>query len=195
MRIFAAVNPPRQTCLELTTRLDSVRGRLPIAWTAGASWHLTLSFLGAWPPDRLPALKMALQEAVSVHPAFVIQPGQVGAFPDMRRPRVLFLHLDGGEPLRQLACSVRRAVDAVWPDGPQDRKALRPHLTLARIKQKLDDQQLALLRSIDLGRWEPFRVSEVLLLSSELRREGARHTPQAVMHLAHTIHDGPRADV
>ena len=38
--------------------------------------------------------------------------------------------------LRDLARDVALAVDEVWPDGPQDRKAFRPHLTLARIQSQ-----------------------------------------------------------
>ena len=183
MRLFVAVNLPRQMRLELATRLDSVRARLPVAWTAATSWHLTLMFLDEWPQSRIAALAGALQEAVSVHRHFAVEPGGVGAFPDLRRPRVLYLHLDGGESLRRLAGDVRRAVDAVWPDGPQDHRALRPHLTLARIKRPLSGVQLQLLRSLDLGVWEPFPVVEVLLLSSEPRREGARYSRQAVAPL------------
>jgi 2'-5' RNA ligase len=75
-------------------------------------------------------------------------------------------------------------VDRVWPDGPQDHKALHPHLTLARIKQPLAGPDLARLRALDLGAWEPFTVTEATLLTSELRREGARYTVAATLPLA-----------
>lgn len=184
MRLFVAVNPPPQMRRDLALRLDAVRAQVPIAWTSEAAWHLTLMFLDEWPPDRLPALTAALRAAVSSHRALTVQPGGVGAFPDRQRPRVLILHLDGGRPLLQLAGAVRLAVDAVWPDGPQDRRAFRPHLTLARIKQPLARAHHERLRALDLGEWPPFAVAEVLLLASELRREGPRYTPQAVMPLA-----------
>lgn len=171
-----AVNPPPQVCLDLATRLDDLHSRLRIAWTRPEAWHLTLMFLGEWPAQRLPALGTALRDAVEPHRPFVVQPGQVGAFPSRRRPRVLFLHLDGGDPLRAIADDARAAVDAVWPDGPQDHKAFRPHLTLARIKRPLPDAEQTLLRGLDLGGWDSFAVEEVQLVASELRRDGARHT-------------------
>jgi RNA 2',3'-cyclic 3'-phosphodiesterase len=179
MRLFVAVNPPAQLHRDLATRLDGIRRRVPIAWTRPEAWHLTLMFLDDWPAERVPALAGALREAVAGLAPFAIRPGAVGAFPDLRRPRVLYLHLDGGEPLQRLADAIRGAVDRVWPDGPQDRRDFRPHLTLARVKQPPAPAALDLLRRLDLGVWEPFAVAAAVLLASELRPQGARYTEQA----------------
>ena len=179
-----AVNLPGQLRLDLATRLDAVHSRLRVAWTRPEAWHLTLMFLGEWPAQRLPALGTALRDAVEPHRSFVIQPGYLGAFPSRRRPRVLFLHLDGGDPLRALADDIRAAVDAVWPDGPQDHKAFRPHLTLARVKKPLSGAECSVLQALDLGAWDSFAVEQTQLVASELRREGACHTAMETMVLA-----------
>ena len=179
-----AVNPPEQLCLDLATRLDAVHSRLRIVWTRPEAWHLTLMFLGEWPAQRLPALGTALRDAVEPHRSFVIQPGHLGAFPNRRRPRVLFLHLDGGDPLQALADDIRAAVGAVWPDGPQDHKAFRPHLTLARVKKPLSGAERTVLRALDLGGWDSFAVEQIQLVASELRREGARYTVVESLDLA-----------
>jgi len=155
-----------------------------VAWTAPEAWHLTLMFLGEWPAERLVTLRSALQQAVAPQRPFTITLRGVGAFPSLRRPRVLFLHLDGGDPLRRLTGAVRTAVDAVWPDGPQDHKPLRPHLTLARVKQPLGGPELAQVSRLDLGTFEPFTVTEARLMSSALRPDGARHTCEAVLPLS-----------
>jgi len=184
VRLFVAVNPPGQMRLDLATRLDTVHSQLRIAWTRPEAWHLTLMFLGEWPAERLPALGTALRDAVEPHRPFVVQPGQVGAFPNRRRPRVLFLHLDGGDPLRALADDVCAAVDAVWPDGPQDHKAFRPHLTLARVKRPLQGAERTVLQGLDIGGWDSFAVEQIQLVASELRREGARYTVVESLDLA-----------
>jgi RNA 2',3'-cyclic 3'-phosphodiesterase len=176
MRLFVAVNPPRRFREELDTRLDTIRERVRIAWTRPPAWHLTLAFLGDWPADRREALRKALWARVCDHAPFPIQPGGVGAFPSLRRPRVLFLHIDGGDPLRVLAHDVRAAVDEAWPGGPQDRKDFRPHLTLARVKRPLQGTEPALLGTLDPGIWAPFPVERVQLMASERRHEGARYT-------------------
>lgn len=186
MRLFVAVNPPSRFAAELATRLDTVRHQVDVAWTRRPAWHLTLAFLGDWPTDRLEMLQPALRRAVAGRDPFPVQPGRVGAFPDLRRPRVLFLHLEGGEALGALAADVRRAIDAVWPAGPQDRKAFRPHLTLARVKRPLPAAAAARLRTLDLGPWESFLVDRARLVASELHRSGSRHSP-----LADLLFDAP----
>ncbi|HOX25260.1 MAG TPA: RNA 2',3'-cyclic phosphodiesterase [Candidatus Krumholzibacteria bacterium] len=183
MRLFIAVNPPERFRRDLDTRLDSIRPRVRIAWTTPPSWHLTLAFLGDWPEVRLQPTADALAAAVGARPAFALQPDRIGAFPDLRRPRVLFLHLDGGDPLRQLARDVRAAVDGVWPDGPQDRKDFHPHLTLARVKHPLAGSEAACLQALDLGTWEPFSVDSVALMESALGRQGARYACRATLPL------------
>jgi 2'-5' RNA ligase len=183
VRLFVAVNPPEHLGDHLATRLDAVRGEIGVAWTRRQAWHLTLMFLGEWPDDRVEPLREALVRAVAPQAPLEIRPGGLGAFPDLRRPRVLFLQLDGGDPLRRLAGTVRGAVDATWPDGPQDHKAFRPHLTLARVKRPLAARDLARLRELDLGGAAPFTVAAAHLLASELRPEGARYTDLARLPL------------
>ncbi len=176
MRLFVAVNLPTRLREDMATGLDTVRAKVPIAWSRPETWHLTLAFLGDWPRERLAVLGQALRTAVAEHGPFVIRPGTMGTFPERGRPRVLFLQLDGDDPLRELAATVRRAVNSVWPDGPQDHKAFRPHVTVARIKRPLVEAEQADLRSLDLAGFESFEVESVALMASELRPEGARHT-------------------
>ncbi|MBD3219846.1 RNA 2',3'-cyclic phosphodiesterase [bacterium] len=176
LRLFVAVNPPRRFREDLDTRLDRIRDQVRIAWTRPPSWHLTLAFLGDWPAERRETLRKALWTRVCGHEPFLLRPGGVGAFPSLRRPRVLFLHTDGGDPLQALANDVRDAADRAWPDGPQDHKDFRPHLTLARIKRPLQGAEPALLRTLDLGAWDPFPVERVQLMASERRPDGARYT-------------------
>jgi len=183
MRLFLAVNLPRQFQQDLTTRLDTIREQVRIGWTREENWHLTLMFLGDWPAERLESLSGALNAAVAGHGSFVLQPGVVGAFPGLKKPRVLFLHLDGGDPLRALAADVREAVNREWPEGPQDNRAFRPHLTLARVKRPLLGPESILLKALDLGAWETVPVSSVHLVESELLPRGPRYTDRAILPL------------
>jgi len=183
MRLFVAVNPPRQLCRDLDTRLDDLRAQVPVAWTTAENWHLTLMFLADWPVARLPGLVEALRHAAARHAPFAVRPGQVGGFPDLQRPRVLFLQMEGGDPLRLLARDIRAAVDSIWPDGPQDHKPMLPHLTLARIKRPLTAQEQTRLRRFEPRAGEPFTVTEAQLVSSELQPQGPRHRREAALPL------------
>jgi 2'-5' RNA ligase len=179
IRAFLAVNPPDHWHRELSLRVDPVRQALKgcsaLRWAPPHNWHLTLQFLGNWPEARLKVLKEASGNRAAPS-AFSLSPRGLGAFPDLRHPRVLFLQLDGGQAIVNLVEWVREAVQEIWPDGPQDARVFRPHLTLARVKGELSAQELARLGSLDLAELPALPVADFGLMGSELTASGARHT-------------------
>ncbi|MFH1843414.1 MAG: RNA 2',3'-cyclic phosphodiesterase [bacterium] len=187
MRLFIAVDPGERFRLELATRLDSYRRQLRINWVRPTNWHVTLSFLGKWSEKTVPALQNALQQEAMEQPPGLVTPGAVGAFPNLRRPRVLFLQMESVGMLERLAAGIRRQVDLVAPAGPQDRKPFRSHLTLARVKRPLPAAQRELPVEMDLGTWTPLPVTEFKLIRSELRPEGPRYTELAVLPLTGAV--------
>lgn len=182
MRGFLAVPCGEQLTAALTTTLDEWRagpgGGVAVRWTRPETWHLTLQFLGDWPADRIAALKTTL-EAVSDQPGFPLKPGGLGGFPNLKSPRVLFLHMASGGQAALLAERVRAIVNSTWPRGPQDNKAFRSHLTLGRIRERLPLDDLKLLQDIKLGNLPAVDVKGFRLVASELRRAGPRYTTLA----------------
>jgi len=102
----------------------------------------------------------------------------------LRRPKVLFLHAASDGKLEELAAGLRRCVDDVWPDGPQDRKPFRAHLTFARIKRPLPATQRRLVSEIAFAPWQPFTVADVRLVRSVLEPSGPVYSDLAVCGLA-----------
>jgi len=186
MRVFLAVPCGEQLTSAVTRALDDWRtgpaGRLPVRWTPPETWHLTLQFLGDWPTDRLSTLKTALA-AVCAQPGFSLTPGRIGGFPGLKSPRVLFLHMeDDGQAVR-LADRIRTIVNDTWRQGPQDKRAFRCHLTLARVRERLPKSDLDLLQELKLDDLPPVFVEGFSLIASELRREGPRYTTLAFFAL------------
>jgi RNA 2',3'-cyclic 3'-phosphodiesterase len=104
---------------------------LPGKQVALDKWHFTLRFLGSTSQaardsiiSRLLAAKLGLQ--------FRVRFGGLGAFPNPRRARVLWLGVTrGGERLSQLAAI---AEDAARNAGfARGARAFTPHLTLSRL--------------------------------------------------------------
>jgi 2'-5' RNA ligase len=182
MRVFLAVPCGEQLTAALTTALDDWRsgpgGGVAVRWTRPETWHLTLQFLGDWPEDRIAELKTAL-EAVSDQTGFPLRPGGVGGFPNLKSPRVLFLHMASEGQATLLAERVRAVVNHTWPRGPQDNKAFRSHLTLGRIRERLPRGDLKLLQDLKLGNLPTVAVKGFSLVASELRRGGPRYTTLA----------------
>jgi 2'-5' RNA ligase len=92
--------------------------------------------------------------------------------------------MESGGKLERLAAGVRARVDMVAPDGPQDHKPFRAHLTLARIKRPLPAAKRQLLRQIQLAANESLLVSDFRLIRSELRPSGPLYTVLARYSLA-----------
>jgi 2'-5' RNA ligase len=63
---------------------------------------------------------------------------------------------------------------------PTQRRPFRPHLTLARVKDRIDTGKLSAALQ-EIGNFDPvpFRVAELILFRSDLRPRGAVYTKLA----------------
>jgi 2'-5' RNA ligase len=182
-RMFIAVDPSAELAGRARAVIDGLRATgVEAAWTNPAQLHLTIHFLGDEVDDSdLHRICVAMDEAVAGIPAFRVAFGGVGVFPDMRRPRVLWLGvLEGSAELARLhdALAVR-----LTPLGfPPEARGYQPHLTLGRFRAGgrgragHDGEQLAAAieacGEIDAGASD---VRRVCLYESHLAREGARY--------------------
>src|SRR5438552_2020131 len=97
MRLFVAVDMPdvvkdaleREVVAPLRAAVDGAR------WTRPDGRHLTLKFLGEVGDDRVRMVEDALEPAGGGG-VFDASLGDVGAFPNVRRPRVLWVGLGAG---------------------------------------------------------------------------------------------------
>ena len=137
--------------------------------------HLTLRFLGDTDEGLVPDLRELMASAVEGVGPFRLTFEGVGAFPNERRPRVVWIGLKGAEPLMGIA---RRLEEGVVELGWRpERRGFRPHATVARVKNA---RRLGRLASL-LERWRDtafgsMEVREVHLKRSELTPQGAIHT-------------------
>jgi 2'-5' RNA ligase len=101
-------------------------------WTDPEGWHLTLAFLGATQPDAAAAILDRLARVLAETDGFAVVAGGLGSFPSHRQARVLWYGVqDGDGRLAELAARVRVA------SGTQDETRFRPHVTLARARDRL----------------------------------------------------------
>ena len=155
----------------------------PVRWVSPETAHLTLHFLGDVAPERAQLLRMALTPALAQQSAFTIQTGHLGVFPDLQRPRVIWLGLDGQTNyLSALHAAVAAALRTL--EFPVETRDLRAHLTLGRVRdnpssgfpvnlrRRMNDPELRTLVEESSMR---FPVTEVQLIRSYLGKTGARH--------------------
>jgi len=176
-RIFVAVAleaPLREAVTDLERRLEAAGARL--RWVKPEHLHFTLRFLGHISDAQLTRVKKAAREAAQGVAAFRISLAGLGAFPNARRPQVVWVGIgEGGDTLRDLA---GRLDDALARHRfPKEPRGFQPHLTLARIREpRLRGDigpLLGQLEGVDVGEQE---VRSLLVMESLLRPQGAIYT-------------------
>jgi len=157
-----------------------VPGRL--AWVRPGNIHLTLRFLGEVDESRLPLVTEALEEAASVCPPLDLVSSGLGAFPSMKRPRVLYLGLKESDGLAALKKSIDEAL--AKRGFPEDDKPFRAHLTICRVRSPEATATLsARVNTLKMEKKVAFTVDRFVLYKSTLTPEGAVYTRIKDFHL------------
>jgi RNA 2',3'-cyclic 3'-phosphodiesterase len=161
------------------------RCRLPLRWIEPRGAHLTVKFLGDIARERVPALAGALAGVAGLHEPFQLWTGAAGAFPNARRPRVLWLGITGAtECLDDLQQDLESALEGLG--FPPDGRPFRPHLTLGRVRDGAPPGLPGLgeaLAEMQRATPAPLPVEALLLMRSDLSGGGPRYTTLAVARL------------
>lgn len=177
VRSFIAIELAEDIKKQLRRLQDELRRqtRCPAKWVDPDGIHLTLKFLGNVAEDRLPDISHAMQEAARDVAPFTLEVGETGAFPNLRRARVIWVGVGGDTP--QLERLQRNIEGGLEPLGfAAEKRAFSPHLTLARVQDRAapaEREELGkLLEGTDFkaGR---MAVESVDLMKSQLTRQGA----------------------
>jgi RNA 2',3'-cyclic 3'-phosphodiesterase len=132
-RVFLAVEVPDAVREALTGPLSALQPlREVVRINATERIHLTLHFLGHLPRIDVERLPLALAPVVARHQRFRLAAEGVGAFPDIRRPRVLWVGVAGIDLPRLMALQAELG-DALRKAGLTIEDRFHPHLTLARV--------------------------------------------------------------
>ena len=110
VRAFVAIRMNAATAAAITSFVEELRERgAGVAWVRSANLHLTLRFLGgAVPAAMLAPLDHALSQIGARTTTFQVRACGTGAFPNLERPRVLWIGLRE-EPLKEVAGRVEAA--------------------------------------------------------------------------------------
>jgi 2'-5' RNA ligase len=181
IRAFIAIELPGSVKSALSQLQGNLRGseHASVRWVDAESIHLTLKFLGNIATDTIPELTRAISEAASGIVPFRLELCELGVFPNLRAPRVVWVGL-GGETAT-LSALQRNIETALIPIGfPPEKRAFSPHLTLGRVRERASPVERHALgqavASLKVSSTEPFAVDSIRLMRSTLTREGAIYT-------------------
>ena len=176
MRTFVAVEIQNSAVLDSIAKFQSEL-KIKAKAVSKENMHFTLLFLGEITEENAPKIMDALK-SITFNPIQISFVG-VGAFPNSRFPRVIWIGVDetAGQNLVNLAKQVE---EKLCPLGFKSDKPFKPHLTIFRIKNNVGDisKELDRLKTIQLGR---DTITELKFKKSILTPSGPIYTDLQVI--------------
>jgi 2'-5' RNA ligase len=185
-RLFIAIELPKTTKEALAKVQDHLKGARAVRWTRPEQIHLTLQFLGNVPIEKMEAIIDALQATVPHLVPFELTLTGVGAFPNLKRPRVIWAGVSNSiSPLQDLHRAVIVATKTVG-FKPEERP-FKPHLTFGRVQKWAGRNDYAQIQQViqdtQVGYIATFSVDHIGLIRSQLKPEGPIYTTLATINL------------
>jgi len=174
VRLFTAIELPEEVRAAVhAAAAPLLRGLPGCKPVAEENLHVTVKFLGEVAEDRLAEIAAAVRQAASTGPAARLRILGFGAFPDPRRPRVVWAGVE--DAARSLPILERAVTGALEPLGfrPEDR-AWTAHVTVARLgdprRRRGGVSGLVVPAPAPTG--PPFDATHLTLFASELGPRG-----------------------
>jgi len=182
VRLFIAINLPAETRREVVAAVESLRQAAPeLAWVREPLIHLTLKFLGEQPPEMVSHLQRSIDGVAARHRELIMELEGIGAFPNFRRARVVWLGITPEARLELLHHDLEVACEQLGFEV--EGRPFRPHLTLARVKHALAEPAARALsraaKQVDFH--SDFVVRSIDLMRSEQSTQGSIYN---VLHAA-----------
>ena len=181
LRTFIAVEIPSQVQKRIQEAVEPLHKELGsslIRWVPAQNIHITLKFLGDVSPANVERLTQILRTEADLVHAFELYMDGLGSFPNLRRPRVLFIGIQSPAGLEALYHGIETACARLGYASEERR--FSPHLTIGRVRvdipasgqQKIRDAlEKTMIDSPGIA-----RVDSVHLYKSELKPTGSTYT-------------------
>lgn len=188
MRLFIALNLPKKERTRIHRAAGQLRERdLPVRWVEPDDYHLTLKFLGDVRTPRTDPIEHVMEKVAAATQPFEVTVKGFGAFPTIRKPRVLWV---GAVATPELRCLKQ---DLEWGLAEfgfeRETRAFHPHVTLGRAAEEggagafrgLDDVVASMdhvsaftIRSLDLMRSKPTKSGSHYSVLRTIKLTGPR---------------------
>ena len=185
MRLFIGLTFPKKQRERIHRAARVLREEeLPVRWIGLENYHVTLKFLGEVRPEAVPQIEAAMTKIASATKSFSTEVGGFGAFPTIRRPRMLWLGVGATAALRCLKQDIEWGMGSCGFEA--ETRAFHPHIILGRADDRggagtfrgLDE----VVASIDFS--AEVKVRTIDLVRSNLSKDGARYSVVSSAKLA-----------
>ena len=181
MRIFLAVFPPPEVQRAVHAATEALkRPGDSVSWVRRENLHYTLRFMGELGEDGARRVKEAADDAARTGTPFAAALGALGAFPNARRARVLWVGMtEGAEPLTAIARALESALARKGFEAADH--PFSAHLTIGRVREPRADWTERLATVGVEAAAALFMVDRLCVVESRLSPQGSTYT---VLHEA-----------
>jgi 2'-5' RNA ligase len=184
IRSFLAIELPeaiRKRIEEIQRDLRSSNS--DVRWVIPEKIHLTLKFFGNIEESRVDTITKSIEPLVGGTPHFSLEVRGMGAFPNIKNPRVIWMGLiDEKQVLIPLQGQLESTLETI---GFQvEDRPFRPHLTLGRMNSgRGKDELIGRIQKYKEEKFGDIEVKRLVLFKSDLRPAGPIYTPLREMNL------------
>jgi len=181
IRTFLAIEIPSHILNEIGSLQSRLKRRLQgmVRWVRPEAIHLTLKFFGNVSEKDIAEISRIMEEQVNGIRPFAFHVKKLGVFPNMNRPRILWLGISGDvDALIVFQNSMEQKLQG--GGFHKEARPFSPHLTLARIKEPKGLIGLAkIIEKSDNYTAGHFDAEGLHLFRSQLTPQGAVYTKLA----------------
>ncbi len=174
MRLFIAAEIPDKIKKELGYLLDDFkRFDGGVKWVEPDNIHITVYFFGDVRESDYNLLDESLKDLGSVVSPFEVSIKRVSAFPNPRRPRVIWCGVeDSSEMLKKANAFVRTVIMEKGINANRDEREFKAHLTIGRVKRMSNNTLVDKILEHSDASFGSFVIDSLVMFKSTLTRKG-----------------------
>lgn len=177
IRVFIAIEIDSEIKDKISEYLSKLkRTGADVKWVSPENIHLTVKFIGHIENEALIDLNKVINDAVSGIEPFSISIGNIGAFPNLNKPRVVFACVqEQGNSLFNIYERLDKGVESLGIK--KESKKYVGHITLGRVKSQRNISRL--INTLNSGAEYHFgceKITSLSLIQSRLTPTGPLYT-------------------
>lgn len=176
VRSFIAIELPEDLKHGIFAATEKLRAlNSDVKWVSLENLHLTVKFLGDTAEEMLENISKRLLSISERHAPFLLNFIGAGSFPDMRKPRVIWIGISESREFMNLHNDIENAMTEFG--FQKDNRRFSLHLTIGRVRSLKNVstvmKEFSTLEQMDFGKIE---VKNIALMKSDLRPNGSVYT-------------------
>lgn len=176
IRTFISFETPaliREKMLELQTELK--KSNAHVRWEPESKFHVTLIFLGNIEEQLLLKIITVIQESLTTFTVFDVIYQNLGAFPNNRTPRIIWIGCQNPDgKLQQMKETLDKQLEQFGIQA--EHRQFHPHITLGRVKSPKGRKDLT--QKLESLTFQPMEttITEIAIMKSVLKPEGSEYS-------------------